>query len=151
MTDLQSFMKILLNNHEGGAPPEIVSDNARVLLSASRRASGSCNKVPRSRLQRRQQTPFAINETNTQGEENMRLTRWVSTSPTPQTRRTASNIVVIPAKITRLAAPPLRTSRKSSSTSRPRLYRHASLPPICPTRKQSVELNLSVLAPTASA
>jgi hypothetical protein len=127
MNVLQSFMKTLLNNYEG-APPTIVSDNARVALS-----SGSCgNKAPRER--RRRQQAFAIKEANTtQSDDDKQLSRWAGTSPL-QIRRRSINVV-----IPKTNSASRRTSRNSScSTSRPLLYCQAS-PPICPIRKQSFE------------
>jgi hypothetical protein len=147
MTHLQSFMKTLLNNYEGAAPPELVSDNARLLVLSSCQALVGCYNT----------ATFAINnEAITQeGEDDIRLTRWVSTNKSqsltsgtgvrgghhvfssylshasPQKRESA------PIPKTQLAA--LLASRNPSSTSRPRIYRHASLPPICPRRRQSFE------------
>jgi hypothetical protein len=158
VTALQSFMKTLLNNYEG-APPEIFSDNAR-LLQSSCRVSGCSNKKSRRKKLRRQEA-FDTNEANTQGKDNIRLTRWGSTNiqsppsgtgrghkdpfsylpPASPQRRESSNIL-IPKK--QLA--PLLTSRNLSCTSIPLLHRHASLPPICPRRTPSLEMVRSVLA-----
>jgi hypothetical protein len=143
VTALQSFMKTLLDNHEG-AQPEVVCDNARLLPSSYRASGCGSKKSPRKKLRR--QEGCDINETKTQGKNNIRLTRWASTNnqtlpsgtgrghpPASPQRRESSNIV-IPKK--QLA--PLLTSRNPSSTSRPLLYRHASLPPICPSRIPSM-------------
>jgi hypothetical protein len=186
MTDLQHFMKTLLNNYEG-APPEIVSDNARIVLSSCccpRACSGCCKTRTTRPLRQQAGLCFALNEANTtttgtQGEDNRRLTRWESTTTTnqslhtgtgrghrsssflpllvaspPPPRRELSNsstIFAIGSKRRQLRTA-LLTSRNVSSKSRPPLYRHASLPPIRPKRKQSVEMldHRPVLVPSAS-